>query len=168
MIKNSIELEMAFSSVVEEAINFVMANILTMYKDIIQGVVYDVYEPVEYERTYQFLNSWKTMVEKNSNASLGTLYQDFMSMQANLPMYQHGNPIDKDLRPLIADMIYQGYGYYFDTYGGNFVWSSSRDAWTPLIDTLDSGALSQWFVEGMKQQGFQIRHLGRGRPSKKW
>lgn len=157
VFKNTQEFEKIFSKIVDNAIQYTMDKMLVEYKDIIQKVVYDVYKPKQYQRTMQFKKSWKVKNKKISNGSSGLLYQDKSEIRVNTGKFQHGNPVSGGLKDFLTDMIYEGYGYYFDQDNTQFpIWSKPRNAWNPLIEKLDKGLLDKWFKEGMAKQGVKI------------
>lgn len=160
--KNAAEFYSIYNLPVSKAVEYVMNQILTRYKELIVQIVYS-HIPDEYERTYEFLESWQTKSQKTRQGGSGILSQDPTFMSYNPIDFQHGSLYTTygDVRDELTGIIYQGLGGDLFGYGW---WNKPRDAWSPLIEELNKGQkIRKWFVEGMEKQGIQCRSVGRGK-----
>lgn len=159
--KNAAEFYSLYNEPVSKAVEYVMQQILVNYKHLINQIVY-AHMPEEYERTYEFLESWQTKSQKTRQGGSGELSQDPTFMSYNPEAFQHGSLYTTygDVRDELTGIIYQGLGGDLFGYGW---WNKPRDAWTPLIEQLNKGDLRKWFIEGMQKQGIQCRSVGRGK-----
>lgn len=159
--KNAAEFYSLYNEPVSKAVEYVMQQILVNYKHLINQIIY-AHIPEEYERTYEFLESWQTKSQKTRQGGSGILSQDPTFMSYNPEMFQHGSLYTTygDVRDELTGIIYQGLGGDLFGYGW---WCKPRDAWTPLIEQLNKGELKKWFIEGMQKQGIQCRSVGRGK-----
>jgi hypothetical protein len=151
-IENDAQLYSTTSLIINEAMEYVMQKMYDMYKDLIDEIVYNTEYPVLYDRTYEFAESWQKDVQQNGMGAQGTITQDYSLMSFDPDTYTHGSEYysPEDVRPFLANIIYEGLtGKLF----GDGWWRNARDAWTPLINKLESGQLDKWFRQGMDLAG---------------
>lgn len=140
-----------------EVMDYILDRIEDECKDMIREIVYDPFEPEEYERTEQFMNSWKgtrlatTKSDiKGSTIVNGIMTQDANLMEVNRELNQHGSSFSKrDIRDRLSSIIFEGKA------GGAFgkgFWTEPRDAWTPLIIHVNLN-MDRWVKEAMALQG---------------
>lgn len=159
--RNPAEVYNTLNESIQIAVEYVMSQILSNYKHLITEIVYGR-NPEEYERTYEFLESWQTNTKKTRQGAIGELNQNVSFMSYNPQDFQHGSNYTSygDVRDELAGIIYQGLG---GNLFGEGWWNGIRDPWTPLVKELNSGKLREWFIEGMTRQGFQCRSVGIGK-----
>lgn len=68
--KNVAEFYSLYNEPVSKAVEYVMQQMITKYKELINQIVY-AHIPEEYERTYEFLESWQTNSQKTVKVGLG-------------------------------------------------------------------------------------------------
>jgi len=158
-ITNDAQLYAIVGGAIDNAVQYCMSRILSDYKELIKDIVYRAYTPEEYQRTYQFLESWSTETQRTGRGGFGTLYQDGAMMQfATSGSYeapnQHGSFMSGPIGDALTEIIYEGTSGDLFAFTPNQAWQTSRDAWTPLIDELNNGKLDKWFRKSMRQQGF--------------
>ena len=77
------------------ALNRTTKRLLDELKRIIQTEIYDSYDPVSYDRTGQFLDSWETMpaviVGKFAESEIWQEYSEMIWDENNDGLYSHGN-----------------------------------------------------------------------------
>ena len=159
--RNAAEFYGMFNEPVHNAVEYVMDKILTNYKHLINQIVYGR-SPEEYERTYEFLESWEAKSKKTRQGAVGEMSQNVSFMSYNPEAFQHGSLYTSygDVRDELAGIIYQGLGV--NLFGDGW-WTNPRDPWTPLIQQLNEGKkLREWFIEGMERQGVKCRSVGVG------
>ena len=146
---NDAQLYADFQIILKKAIDYVMDKMLVEYKNEIESVVYGAGVTTVYQRTYWFKDSWLVESDTVDRGASGTLYQDPMIMNYNPALGQHGNYLE-DLRTVLADILYNGIPPYSKWY------TEPRNAWEPLIKSLDTAKLDKWFREGMRLSGIQL------------
>lgn len=156
MIQNTNQFNSVFGRAIWSAVDYVMSKMLETYREDIYRIVYGSNSPEEYQRTYQFAESWTAENKSIENGGEGKLYQDYSKMTFNPTLYQHGSPLSGSVVDSLAEIIFEGAsGNMF----GEGWWQSARDPWTPFVKNLDSNLLKRWFKQGMKQQGVYLRDL---------
>ena len=160
------------SGPISEAMDYVLQKITERARDRIEVVVYERYTPVVYERSGQFLEAWDKFLEAKTNKVQIGFGHDPEMMDYNPSLGQHGTP-DNDLMGYGNDGYYQYlsdvYGDFRDAladviFGGNKnqklfprgTWTKKRDAWTPIIRTVES-KIYQWFREGCERAGLKVK-----------
>jgi hypothetical protein len=158
-ISNDQQLYSIMGTAINNAVIYCMGRMLDEYKDLIKSIVYAAYSPEEYQRTYEFLESWQTETNRTDRGGEGQLFQDanFMHFETSGSMDApniHGSFWSGAIGEALTGIIYEGTsGDLF----GNGAWRDARDAWTPLLKELDDGKLDYWFRKAMRQQGFELK-----------
>ena len=152
--KNLNEFYALFKPAITKATQYVMEKMLEEYKMEIDDVIYGNYVPTVYQRTGEFRDSWVTEVSSQSMGAQGELKQDTSKMTVDLENFQHGSPYSGSVVEALAEIIYEGLsGPLF----GEGPWRNPRNPFVILLAKLDSGKISQWFKEGMTQQGIRMK-----------
>lgn len=181
-IKSEQELGNLIYDAMKNAVEYTMVKLFQENEELIQKYVYSAYSPEYYQRTGEFLDAWNYKVKKTSdhhNISYTSsrvhseFYYDPGVMHYNPSQAQHGTPVRDELyyrqpspetwakvegawgdaREYLADILYEGKG---GPLFGNGPWRKKRDAWTPLLKTLDRGKIFRWFEEGMQNQKLKL------------
>ena len=176
-IRSENELGNILYDAMAKAVEYTMVKLFQENQDLIQKYVYDAIPATYYDRTYEFIDAWNYRVKKTSSHHMlpytsnrvhgEFFYQPVINqgeateagvMHYNPAEAQHGTPdwaypyvneAWRDAREHLADIIYQGKsGLLF----GEGPWRKKRDAWGPLIKSLDRGKIFKWFEEGMAKQ----------------
>ena len=120
--------------------------------------VYDVYEPLEYERLYDtvrsesFWGSWVNKKIEDTNSIISySVYSDPELMGYNPDKYQHGNE-ETDKRSELDAMIEESYGYDFLNKG-----EFPRDYWNPVIEQIDDDTFDFKTIQVLKGLSIQFR-----------
>ena len=151
-----------FSAPMLFALDYTMANIVTRNEDLIRRIVYDSYDPTEYERTEEFLRSWDYNIEtgKADGTKLSAKFEQNLDiMTINSELAQHASPFVNgpdwwyDAREYLADIIYNGRaGKAF----GHGPWTRKRDVWKPLMKTVES-KINSWYAKGLELAGIVLK-----------
>ena len=154
------------------ALYYVMEQITLRNMELIERIVYENYDPLVYERTNQFEYAWKFNISTMGNNIHGKFEYAPKKMQYNASKGQHGTP-DRSLTGYMTDEYYQDVAsswgdarddlaaIIYENLNGslfpNTGWKHKRDAWSPLIKSLESQRLGQWFQQGLRQAGLKCR-----------
>lgn len=170
--KNNQELEHMLMPLLEKAINYVVQKIMEENKEIIEQVVYNSYSPNIYDRTGEFKEAWDIETKTYGNKVQGTFKfaPDKMSVGSG---GQHSSIFDgSDIRPYLAEIIYQGLsgdfglgeanrsGKYYaknNPLFANEAWAKKRDAWKELNNKIGIRKIKQYFEEGMRRNGLNFK-----------
>ena len=180
LLRNESEVLAAMMPALEKAIDYVVQKIWNEHRELVRKIVYDVYEPVEYHRSGEFLNAWDTKTEKKGNKAIGTFkYAPDQMTHKAVGVHQSIYEPYEDSREFLAEIIYQGLagaiGYSATStksgkhagkkYAKNTeafhdaAWANRRDAWSALIKYLGKTKVKKYFEEGLKQQGIKFIKL---------
>ena len=156
-ITNDEQLLKALQPAFQKACHYVAEKIYETNKEIVQKVVYQAGNPVEYERTGEFLDAWAVTKDdfNKSKYAYSKFYHRPAAMTTGSPNYndpdyaQHvgvsGDYYGKASKEYLAEI----HGY----------WTKKRDAWDALIKEIDKWAIRSWFEEAMEAQGVKLhRH----------
>lgn len=164
--RNEQELRNALDAALQKAVNYVVQKIWNENREVVRVVVYEAYNPEEYERTGEFREAWEVTQETHNTSgkdAYGKFYYEPNNMTTGSVDYgtpdyaQHigvGPKFYGDAsREYLADIIYGAikWGGYF---GDNF--PKKRDAWTELNKRIGKRKLKQWMKEGMKAAGLNV------------
>lgn len=166
-VKSEKELYAALRSPIMRAINYVVDKIWNENREVVRVVVYEAYQPKEYERTGEFRDAWvrgttKATSEKKSQGEFKYAPEEMTvgSVDYGAPDYaQHIGVGSKfygeDARPYLADIIYGAtkWGGYF----GDGAFRKKRDAWTELNRRIGKRKIKQWMKEGMERAGLDVQ-----------
>lgn len=155
-------------------VDYVLGKIYDLNQQKINEVVYAVYNPTEYERTYQFREAWNFDNSKASGIHVkGEFYYEPEEMEYIKEHGQHGTPEDLlphtrffngggigsgryygDERKYLAEVIYEGLAGNLFGFGP---WCHKRDAWGALIKALDGDLLASYFKDGCRKAGLNVK-----------
>lgn len=164
--RNKQEVYAMFRSPIMTAINYVVDKIWNENRELVRVIVYEAYQPKEYNRTGEFRDAWVRGTTKalSANTSRGEFKYDpnemsVGSVDKNSSNYaQHIGVADdyrgEDARPYLADIIYGAtkWGGYF---GDNF--PKKRDAWAELNKRIGKRKMKQWMKEGLEYAGLTVQ-----------
>lgn len=162
--RNDAELRRAIMPALKAAAKYVVNEILKGNENLIQQIVYDAYDPVEYKRTGQFKKAWETESNTTGNKAQAEFKYAPEKMTESAP--HHASVVDgQPAADYLADIIYNGLSgaIYQEGYAKNFApfeddaWAKKRDVWTALNKEFGTARIKQLFEEGMRQQGLNFR-----------
>lgn len=144
----------------KKAVDYVVQKIWNENRDLVRKIVYDAYQPEEYNRTGQFKEAWDNRTEITGNIVTGEFYYDLDKLETygnHHASVIDGQPIDEYL----ADVIYEGLSgaIYQEGYAKNSArfkgqaWTRKRNVWNALIKSIKVNKMRKWFEDGLKQQG---------------
>lgn len=153
--KNNQELENILMPALEKAIDYVVQKIWNDNRELIRTIVYESYQPEEYERTGEFKEAWGTDVKRLGNFVHGEMKYDPRELTVNYSKWQHGSEyLQQPMTTYLAEIIYQGLsGDLF----GEGTWIKKRDVWEALNKKIGIRKIKQYFEEGMRKNGLNFR-----------
>lgn len=153
--KNNQELENILMPSLEKAIDYVVQKIWNDNRELIRTIVYESYQPEEYERTGEFKEAWDTDVKRLGNFVHGEMKYDPRELTVNYSKWQHGSEyLQQPMTTYLAEIIYQGLsGDLF----GEGPWTKKRDVWEALNKKIGIRKIKQYFEEGMRKNGLDFR-----------
>lgn len=166
-ITNNNALQAAVVADLKNVVDYVVQKLWEENQELVQRIVYDGYQPEEYERTDEFKEAWDTDVKTLHNAVQGEFKYDsrFLTVTDN---GQHSSLVDgTPMTEYLAEVIYDGLSgtIYEPGYAKNSArfagqaWANKRDVWSALLKWFNKAKLKQLFEEGMRQQGMSfIKH----------
>lgn len=164
--RNDAQVKAMLMPALKGAVDYVVQKIWNENRELVRKIVYDVYQPEEYNRTGQFKEAWDNRVEVTGDTVTGEFYYDPDKLETygnHHASIIDGQPIDEYL----ADIIYEGLAgaIYQEGYAKNSkrfkgqAWTKKRDVWNALINWLGPNRMRKLFEEGMRQQGLNFtRH----------
>ena len=173
--KNDIELVNMVMPALEQAVDYVVQKIWNDNRELIRKLVYETYQPSEYQRSGEFKQAWTTVDSKTSgNKTVGRFEYDPDSMSVGHPSTERGTPDygkhasavkhasdvgDSDAREYLAEIIYQGLAGPAFGYGPvhDGAWTKKRDVWEALIKKLGTRKFKSYFHEGLRLAGVKFR-----------
>lgn len=153
--RNNQELENMLMPALEKAIDYVVQKIWNDNRELIRTIVYESYQPEEYERTGEFKEAWDTDVKRLGNFVRGEMKYDPRELTVNYNKWQHGSAyLQQPMTTYLAEVIYQGLsGDFF----GEGPWTKKRDVWAALNKEVGIRKIKQYFEEGMRHNGLDFR-----------
>lgn len=170
--KNDIELVNMVMPALEQAVNYVVQKIWNDNRELIRQLVYETYQPSEYQRSGEFKQAWTTVDSKTSgNKTVGKFEYDPDSMSVGDPATERGTPEygkhasavdDSDAREYLAEIIYQGLAGPAFGYGPvhSGAWTKKRNVWETLIKKLGNRKFKSYFHEGLRLAGVKFKDTG--------
>lgn len=164
--RNEYELSSIFIPMLHEVVDYMVQKIWNENKELIRKEIYDVYNPIKYNRTGEFREAWDTSVESQVSTQKvqGKFFYDPMSMSvgSNDPYSddfgQHVSAESgEDVREYLAEIIYQGLAGPAFGHGGYGPWSQKRDAWSLLVSKIGKQKINNLFREGANKVGLPIQ-----------
>ena len=147
----------------KNVVDYVVQKIWNENRELVRTVVYESYQPTEYDRTGQFKEAWSTQVKTKGNMVTGEFYYDpdkLDSFDGHHESIVDGQPMQDYLAEIIYEglsgAIYQkGYAKYSKRFKGQ-AWTKKRDAWKKLLKRIGTDKMKRMFEEGMRQQGLKF------------
>lgn len=170
--RNDQEVEQMLMPALENAIDYVVQKIWNDNRELIRQIVYEAYQPSIYNRTGEFKEAWDTETKIVGNKAQGTFKYapDKMSIGDR---GQHSSIIDgADIRPYLAEIIYQGLSGDFgwdktNSSGKHYAknnplfageaWTKKRNVWEQLNNKIGIRKIKQYFEEGMRQNRLSFK-----------
>lgn len=162
------QLQNAILNDLREVIDYMITQIYKYNQEVIKDVVYNVYEPVLYDRTpnesESFLGAWTQDGETviTGKHVRGTFEYDPSNLTDNGFMAHRA-------KEALAEIIYEGLSGNFKDRGGyakydpafrGQAWTKKRDAWKKLLNGLGTRRIKKYFREGCAKQGIKLLDLG--------
>ena len=168
--RSEVELRRMLKDPLQKAVQYVVQKIWNENREVVRLVVYEVYQPTEYDRTMGFLNAWDFTGEYYNPPSMNSVaHGEFYFKPSEMPLgstdpnsgdyAQHigiaGSYKGEDAREYLADIIYGNIKW-----GSGFGigdWQRKRDAWTELNKRIGRRKMKQWMKEGMEAAGLTVQ-----------
>lgn len=167
-ITNNNALQAAVVADLKNVVDYVVQKLWEENRDLIQKIVYDGYQPEEYERTNEFKEAWNTEVKTLNNFVQGEFKYDSRLLTVDTDNGQHSSLVDgTPMTEYLAEVIYDGLSgaIYEPGYAKNSSrfkgqpWANKRDVWSALLKWFNKTKLRQLFEEGMRKEGLDfIKH----------
>ena len=166
-ITNNNALQAAVVADLKNVVDYVVQKLWEENQELVQKIVYDGYQPEEYERTDEFKEAWDTDVKSLRDTVQGEFKYDSRLLTVT-DNGQHSSLVDgTPMTEYLAEVIYEGLSgaIYEPGYAKNSArfagqaWANKRDVWSALLKWFNKTKLKQLFEEGMRQQGMNfIKH----------
>lgn len=147
MAITSIEALMAICApAIQSALKYTVEKIKEKNEQVVNQIVYAVYSPQMYSRTFELREAWKSEANASGASGRATFEYDPSKISA------HSNLTDEAV-PYLAEIVYQGLvGKIY----GEGAWTQARDAWQALLDACSEDAIKEWFYQGCRQAGLPL------------
>ena len=167
-ITNNNALQAAVVADLKNVVDYVVQKLWDENQVLVQKIIYDGYQPEEYERTGEFKEAWETDVKTLHNYVQGEFKYDPRLLTVDSGNGQHSSLVDgAPMTEYLAEVIYDGLsgaiyepGYAKDSsrFKGQ-AWANKRDVWYALLKWFNKTKLRQLFEEGMRKEGLDfIKH----------
>ena len=167
-ITNNNALQAAVVADLKNVVDYVVQKLWEENRDLVQKIVYDGYQPEEYERTNEFKEAWNTEVKTLNSFIQGEFKYDSRLLTVDTNNGQHSSLVDgTPMTEYLAEVIYDGLSgaIYEPGYAKNSSrfkgqpWANKRDVWSALLKWFNKTKLRQLFEEGMRKEGLDfIKH----------
>lgn len=147
MAITSIESLMAICApAIQSALKYTVEKIKEKNEQVVNQIVYAVYSPQMYSRTFELREAWKGEASASGASGHATFEYDPSKISA------HSNLTDEAV-PYLAEIVYQGLaGKIY----GEGAWTQARDAWQALLNACGEDTIKEWFYQGCRQAGLPI------------
>ena len=164
--RNDAQVQAMLMPILKKAVDYVVQKIWNENRELVRKIVYETYQPEEYNRTGQFKEAWDNKVEITGDTVTGEFYYEPDKLETygnHHASIIDGQPIDEYL----ADIIYEGLSgaIYQEGYAKNSArfkgqaWTRKRNVWNALIKSIKVNKMRRWFEEGLQRQGINYtRH----------
>lgn len=154
-LKTPNDLQNSVMPKIQQAVDYVVQKIWNENREIVRKIVYEAYQPTEYERTYEFKEAWDFDVKTLGNYVEGKFFYDPRLLTVNPEEGQHASVIDgSPMTEYLAEIIYQGMsGKIF----GKGPWTRKRNAWNELVKVVGKQKLNNWMYEGLQLAGLKVK-----------
>ena len=131
---------------IQNALKYTVEKIKEKNEQVVNQIVYAVYSPQMYPRTFELREAWKSEANASGASGHATFEYDPSKISA------HSNLTDEAV-PYLAEIVYQGLaGKIY----GEGAWTQARDAWQALLDACGEDAIKEWFYQGCRQAGLPL------------
>lgn len=163
-LRNDAQVQATFVPLIKNAVDYVIQKLWNENRELVRKLVYDAYQPEQYQRTGEFKEAWDTDVKSKQNLVEGKFAYDPRLLTVDGE--HHGSIIDgQPMTTYLAEVIYEGLAG--DIYQGGYAkdnpafageaWAKKRDVWTALNKWFTKTKLRELFEEGMRQQGLTVQ-----------
>lgn len=146
--------------------DYVAQKIWNENREKIRVMIYEAYDPIEYDRTGEFKEAWG--IESYVTGDVATSEFKFDPDQLTSFDNHHASIIDgQPMQDYLVNIIYQGLSgaIYQEGYAKNSKrfkgqsWTKARNVWNALIKWLGADRMRKLFEEGMRFYGIEFtRH----------
>lgn len=155
-IRNDSELKIVITKALQNAMENIMQDILSLLHTEIEEIVYEGWQPSFYDRTHEFMSAWKKDIQSLTIGAEGTIEFDPSKLSFNSSNFQHGNIYGESSAENLAHIIFDGaIGDAF-----NFPQIGRRDAWgilEKLLGKSKSSEIGLIFKRAMAEEGFVVK-----------
>ncbi len=164
-ITNNNALQAAVVADLKNVVDYVVQKLWEENQELVQRIVYDGYQPEEYERTDEFKEAWDTDVKSLRDTVQGEFKYDSRLLTVT-DNGQHSSLVDgTPMTEYLAEVIYEGLSgaIYEPGYAKNSArfagqaWANKRDVWSALLKWFNKTKLRQLFEEGMRREGINFK-----------
>lgn len=143
------ELKAAAIPCMKKALDDMLDAVLDENEVRIRSNVYDVYTPIEYDRTDEFEYAWSKTSESSTDSVNGETYFDPSKLTPNPFALQHTDMYGQSQVTEMADFIYV-------SGQGAFPRPTKRNAWKKLDRWFSENKIRQLYHRGLKNAGLPV------------
>ena len=147
---NDEELSEAATDKLEQAMHYMLGELLSENEKKIQKTVYDAYRPDVYKRTDDFKQAWDVQESKSTKTVDGEFYFEPSNLSINPSELQHTDIYGESVADEMADLIYQ-------SEPGLFHRPTKRNAWKKTDKWFSKNKITELYQRGMKRAGLPIK-----------
>lgn len=141
------QLRQLCNSAVQSALEYTVKKIREKNEQVVNQIVYAVYQPSMYLRTFELRDAWKDEVIAANGDGYAEFEYDPSKISATSDLTHEGVS-------MLADIVYHGLaGHIY----GTGAWTQARDAWQALLNACSEEAIKEWFYQGCLQAGLPIK-----------
>lgn len=155
---NDKELSEAATWRLDEAMGYMMSELLKKNDKQIQKTVYDKYSPDVYERSYDFKTAWDIDHSRTGKSVEGEFYFEPSYLTVDPQELRHTDVYGESVVDEMADLIYQ-------SGQGIFHRPTKRNAWKKLDKWFNKDKIVSLYQRGMKRAGLPFEKSS-GDPTK--
>lgn len=134
-------------SAIQNALEYTVKKIREKNEQVVNQIVYAVYQPSMYGRTFELRDAWKDEVSGGNGNGHAEFEYDQSKISAT-------SDLTGAAVPMLAEIVYHGLaGHLY----GEGAWAQARDAWQALLNACSEGAIKEWFYQGCLQAGLPIQ-----------
>lgn len=150
--------------VLKNTVDYIVQKIWNENRELIRLIVYEAYQPEQYDRTGEFKEAWATDVKTKGNYVEGEFKYDPRLLTVDGE--HHSSIIDgQPMTTYLAEVIYEGLSgaIYQSGYARNSSafrgepWAKKRDVWDALLKRMGKKKIKQLFEEGIAKQGVNVK-----------
>ena len=134
---------------IQSALKYTVEKIREKNEQVVNQIVYAIYQPQKYPRTFELRDAWKDEVESSGAHGRAIFEYDPSKISAH-------SDLTGEAVPYLAEIVYHGLaGYLY----GEGVWTQARDAWQALLNACGEETIAEWFYQGCRQAGLPIERV---------